>query len=50
MEYVVGGDLGSLLQVLGQFSESMTLVYSGEAVVALDYLHQNEIVHRQELY
>jgi serine/threonine protein kinase len=46
MEYVVGGDLSSLLKNLGSFSEEMTRVYSGEAALALEYLHHNGIIHR----
>jgi serine/threonine protein kinase len=46
MEYVVGGDLGSLLRIMGTFNENMTRIYSGEATLALEYLHQNGIIHR----
>ncbi|KAI3642169.1 hypothetical protein MP228_011724 [Amoeboaphelidium protococcarum] len=46
MEYVVGGDLSSLLHNLGRFPEEMAKVYAGEAVVALQYLHSNGIIHR----
>lgn len=46
MEYVVGGDLSSLLRNFGHFNEDMTRIYSGEAAIALEYLHQNGIIHR----
>ena len=46
MEYMVGGDLSSLLQVAGYFDDEMTMMYLAEMVLALDYLHQHGIVHR----
>jgi serine/threonine protein kinase len=46
MEYVPGGDLSSLLLALGNFPEDMTKTYSGEATMALEYLHFNGIIHR----
>lgn len=42
----MGGDLSSLLSNLGTFPEEMAMVYAGEAVLALDYLHHNGIIHR----
>lgn len=46
MDYVVGGDVSSLLSALGTFTEDMASVYCGEAVMAIEYLHQNGIIHR----
>ena len=46
MEYMVGGDLSSLLQVAGYFDDEMTMMYLAEMVLALEYLHQHGIVHR----
>ncbi len=46
MEYLVGGDVGSLLQAWGSFDETMTKQYLAEVVLALEYLHANGIIHR----
>ncbi|CAG0882856.1 unnamed protein product [Darwinula stevensoni] len=46
MEYLIGGDLKSLLQTYGFFEESMAAFYSAEATLALEYLHRHGIVHR----
>lgn len=46
MEYLIGGDCGSLLENLGYFDEEMAKVYVAEAVLALEYLHGHGIVHR----
>lgn len=46
MEYMVGGDLKSLLSVYGFFDESMAAFYIAEVCLALQYLHGHEIVHR----
>ncbi|KAG0053943.1 hypothetical protein BGZ83_000169, partial [Gryganskiella cystojenkinii] len=46
MEYVIGGDLSSLLAVFGSFDEDMAKMYIAECVLALEYLHQNGITHR----
>ena len=42
----MGGDCASLLEKLGTFEESMARVYVAEAVLALEYLHSHDIVHR----
>lgn len=39
MEYMVGGDLKSLLSVYGYFEENMAIFYCAEIVIALQYLH-----------
>jgi tRNA A-37 threonylcarbamoyl transferase component Bud32 len=46
MEYLIGGDISSLLQAFGTFEESMARFYIAEAVLALEYLHSNSITHR----
>lgn len=46
MEYMVGGDLKSLLNVYGFFDESMAAFYVAEICLALRYLHGHQIVHR----
>lgn len=46
MEYMVGGDMKSLLGVYGFLEESMAVFYVAEVVLALDYLHKHHIVHR----
>ncbi|KRK02807.1 serine/threonine-protein kinase greatwall isoform X2 [Drosophila yakuba] len=46
MEYMVGGDLKSLLAMFGYFDEPTARFYVAEMVMALQYLHQHGIVHR----
>ncbi|KAJ8950148.1 hypothetical protein NQ314_008001 [Rhamnusium bicolor] len=46
MDYMVGGDLKSLLSVYGFFDESMASFYIAEVCLALQYLHQHSIIHR----
>ncbi|CAD7084196.1 unnamed protein product [Hermetia illucens] len=46
MEYMVGGDLKSLLAMYGFFDESAARFYSAEICLALQYLHSHGIVHR----
>lgn len=46
MEYMVGGDLKSLLGVYGFLEEPMAVFYAAEVILALDYLHKHNIVHR----
>ncbi|KAF9120042.1 hypothetical protein BGW39_011706 [Mortierella sp. 14UC] len=46
MEYVIGGDLSSLLAVFESFDEDMAKMYIAECVLALEYLHSNGITHR----
>ncbi|KPJ16709.1 Serine/threonine-protein kinase greatwall [Papilio machaon] len=46
MEYMIGGDLKSLLGVYGFLEESMAVFYIAEVTLALDYLHKHNIVHR----
>ncbi|XP_050464840.1 serine/threonine-protein kinase greatwall [Cataglyphis hispanica] len=46
MEYMVGGDLKSLIGVCGFLEESMAAFYTAEVCLALEYLHSHGIVHR----
>ncbi|KAL2329375.1 hypothetical protein Fmac_022802 [Flemingia macrophylla] len=46
MEYLNGGDLYSLLRNLGCLDEDMARVYIAEVVLALEYLHSLNVVHR----
>ncbi|KAM7273997.1 hypothetical protein ACFE04_028661 [Oxalis oulophora] len=46
MEYLNGGDLYSLLRNLGCLDEDMARVYLAEVVLALDYLHSLNVIHR----
>lgn len=46
MEYMVGGDLKSLLAVYGYFDEPSARFYCSEILLALQYLHEHGIVHR----
>lgn len=46
MEFMIGGDLKSLLHELAFFEEPMARFYTAEASLALDYLHRRGIVHR----
>ncbi|KAH7298171.1 hypothetical protein KP509_25G030400 [Ceratopteris richardii] len=46
MEYLVGGDLYSLLRKLGCLEEHVARVYIAELVLALEYLHSLGVVHR----
>ncbi len=46
MEYMKGGDVSSLLEEFGLFDEKTARFYTAEMVLALEYLHQLHIVHR----
>jgi len=46
MEYINGGDLYSLLRNLGCLDEDMARVYISEIVLALEYLHSLNVIHR----
>ncbi|XP_059828024.1 serine/threonine-protein kinase greatwall isoform X1 [Hypanus sabinus] len=46
MEYLIGGDVKSLLHIYGYFDEDMAVTYISEVAVALDYLHRHGIIHR----
>jgi serine/threonine-protein kinase greatwall len=46
LEYMVGGDLKSLLAMYGFFDENTAKFYCAEIILALQYLHKHGIVHR----
>ena len=46
MEYMIGGDLGSLLKYAGYFEEEHAKFYIAEIALALEYLHSKNIIHR----
>lgn len=46
MEYLIGGDVKSLLHIYGYFDENMAVKYISEVTLALDYLHRHGIIHR----
>ena len=46
MEYMIGGDLKSLLYKMDFFEEKMAIFYSSEIALALNYLHNHGIIHR----
>jgi serine/threonine protein kinase len=46
LEFMVGGDLGSLLQWAGSFFEEDAKFYLSQIVAALEYMHNKKIVHR----
>ncbi|XP_042067564.1 probable serine/threonine protein kinase IRE isoform X1 [Salvia splendens] len=46
MEYLNGGDLFSLLRNLGCLEEDIARVYIAEVVLALEYLHSLNVIHR----
>ncbi|KAG6746373.1 hypothetical protein POTOM_050913 [Populus tomentosa] len=46
MEYLNGGDLYSLLRNLGCLDEDMARMYIAEVVLALEYLHSSNVIHR----
>ncbi|XP_008829979.2 serine/threonine-protein kinase greatwall isoform X2 [Nannospalax galili] len=46
MEYLIGGDVKSLLHIYGYFDEEMAIKYTSEIALALDYLHRHGIIHR----
>ncbi|XP_061093333.1 serine/threonine-protein kinase greatwall isoform X1 [Conger conger] len=46
MEYLIGGDVKSLLHIYGYFEEDMAMKYVSEVALALDYLHRHGIIHR----
>lgn len=46
MEYMHGGDLKSLLAMYGYFDECAARFYCAEIALALQYLHEHGIVHR----
>jgi protein kinase A len=46
MSYVNGGDLFGLINKLGRFPEDNAKFYAAQIVLAMEYLHHNNIVYR----
>lgn len=46
MEYAPGGDLATMLKHVGRLSECVARRYFAEAVLAVEYIHEFGIVHR----
>lgn len=46
MEYLIGGDISSVLSAFEVFEEDMACIYAAEVSLALEYLHSNGIIHR----
>ena len=46
MDYCKGGDLGCILQKVGKFSEDVARIYLSEILLAIEELHNREIIYR----
>lgn len=46
MEYMKGGDFANLLEGIGAFEEDAARFYLAQIVLAVDYLHSKNILHR----
>ena len=46
MEYMLGGDLGSILEKYGRFDEEIAKFYLAEIILAVKNLHSKNIIHR----
>ncbi|CAL8090862.1 unnamed protein product [Calicophoron daubneyi] len=46
MEYLIGGDLKTLIMVTGYLKEAHAAIYTVEISIALKYLHAHGIIHR----
>merc|ERR1711990_595555 len=46
MEFISGGDLLFHLDCLEKFSREMTVFYAAEMFLAINFLHENEVAHR----
>jgi serine/threonine-protein kinase greatwall len=46
MEYMIGGDLMSLLCIKNILEKHEALFYVAEIALALDYLHRRGVIHR----
>lgn len=45
-EFIQGGELFFHLKTTGKFSENKARLYTGEIVLAIEYLHKNNIIYR----
>lgn len=46
MDFLNGGELFFHLRRAGKFPENRAKFYAAEILLALDYLHQNDIIYR----
>ena len=46
LEYIAGGELFSRLRKEGRFSIDVALFYSSEILLALQFVHKNDVVYR----
>jgi serine/threonine protein kinase len=46
LEFVSGGSLASVLKSFGRFSEKLVKLYCRQILAGLEYLHRNNIIHR----
>ena len=46
MEYIIGGELFSHLRKAGRFTNDVTRFFAAEIVLALEYLHSQDVVYR----
>ncbi len=46
MEYVEGGDVGTLLKNISCLPVDLATMYFAETVLALEYIHSYGVIHR----
>jgi serine/threonine protein kinase len=46
LDYIAGGELFSRLRKEGRFSIDVALFYSSEILLALQFVHKNDVVYR----
>ena len=46
MEYMFGGDFGTIIHKYGCLDEDIARFYIGEIILAVDYMHKVGIIHR----
>lgn len=46
MEYMIGGDLGSIIENNGYLDNETSIFYAAELLIAVEYLHSEGIIHR----